>query len=148
MLLDTNVVSEFLRTGAAVRFPKLDQLIREALEADDLKIAFITQFELLRLGLKQELQQQGRRKLVALRKFLDRCSALGLDDGAGVGWNHAAELWAKARMHKPSIVFSEADLLIAATASFHGETLLTFDAGLAQNLQAIGFEQVSLVPRE
>lgn len=102
----------------------------------------------MRLGLKQELEQQGRRKLVALRKFLDRCTALGLDDGAGAGWNHAAELWAKARMHKPSIVFSEADLLIAATASFHGETLLTFDAGLAQNLEAIGFGQVTLVPRE
>jgi predicted nucleic acid-binding protein len=83
MLLDTNVVSEFLRSGAAARVPKLDQLVRDALAAEDPKIAFITQFELLRLGLKQELQQQGRRKLVALRKFLDRCSALGLDDGAG-----------------------------------------------------------------
>lgn len=29
--------------------------------------------------------------LVALRKFLDRGSALGLDDGAGAAWNHAAE---------------------------------------------------------
>jgi predicted nucleic acid-binding protein len=56
MLFDTNVVSEFLRSGAAARFPKLDQLVRDALEAEDLKIAFITQFELLRLGLKQELQ--------------------------------------------------------------------------------------------
>ena len=39
-------------------------------------------------------------------------------------------------------------LLIAATASFHGETLLTFDAGLAENLEAIGFDHVTLVPRE
>jgi predicted nucleic acid-binding protein len=148
MLLDTNVVSEFLRAGVATRFPKLEQLVRDAIEAEDLKIAFITQFELLRLGIKQETQHQGLRKLVALHKFLDRCSALGLDDGAGAGWNHAAALWAKASLHKPSIVFSDADLLIAATASFHEETLLTFDVGLAQNLQAIGFEHVTLVPRE
>lgn len=51
-------------------------------------------------------------------------------------------------MHKPSIVFSEADLLIAATASFHGEALLTFDTGLVENLKAIGFENVTLVARE
>ena len=148
MLLDTCVVSEFLRSGVAARFPKLEQLVREAIQAEDLKIAFITQFELLRLGIRQEMQQQGARKLVALHKFLDRCSALGLDDGAGAGWNHAAAIWAKASLYKPSIVFSDADLLIASTASFHDETLITLDVGFAQNLQAIGFEHVTLVPRE
>ena len=148
MLLDTNVVSEFLRTGAAARFPKLEQFVRDALEREDLKLSYLTQFELLRLGFKQQLQQQGRRKLVALHKFIDRCNILGLDVGGGAGWNHAAELWAKAQMHKPSIVFSEADLLIAATASFHREALLTFDTGLVENLKAIGFENVTLVARE
>ena len=45
-------------------------------------------------------------------------------------------------------VFSDGDLLIAATASLHGETLVTFDAKLAKNLEAIGYSDVLLLPRE
>lgn len=148
MLFDTNVLSDFLRPGSASKLPSTELFVRTALETDNLKIAFVTQYELLRFRLKQGLEMKGRSKLVALRKFLDRCEILGLDAGGGAGWAHAAELWAKTRAHKPAIVLSEGDLLIAATASFHEETLITFDAKLVENLHAIGFVNAMLLPRE
>lgn len=43
---------------------------------------------------------------------------------------------------------SDADLLMAATASLHGERLPIFDAGLAENLRAGGFDNVTLLARE
>jgi predicted nucleic acid-binding protein len=148
MLFDTNVVSDYLRPDAAKRLPATEEFVRTALETDNLKIAFATQFELLRLRLKDALAMKGRRKLVELRKFLDRCEVLGLDLGGGVGWTTAAELWAQGRAKRPAIVFSDGDLIIAATASLHGETLVTFDAKLAKNLEAIGYANVLLLPRE
>lgn len=148
MLFDTNVVSDYLRPEAAKRFPATEAFVRTALETDNLKIAFATQFELLRLRIKDTLVKKGRRKLVELRKFLDRCEVLGLDLGGGTGWTLAAELWARGRAQKQAILFSDGDLLIAATASLHSETLVTFDAKLAKNLEAIGYTDVLLLPRE
>jgi predicted nucleic acid-binding protein len=141
MLLDTNVVSAFLRGRA----PKVDDFVTNLLTTQNLTVAFVTQFE-LRRGIEDlVLRGQGRRRKVALLKFLDRCEVLGLDAGSGAGWNHAAELWARARVHKPSIVFTDADLLIAATASFHKQTLVTSEAGLVANLEAVGVLDVHLL---
>jgi predicted nucleic acid-binding protein len=56
-------------------------------------------------------------------------------------------LWAKGRNHQPSIVFGDADLLIAATASFHGRKLVTMDARLAENLRRIGVDDLQLIPQ-
>ncbi len=148
MLFDTNVLSDFLRPGAAEKLPSTELFVRTALETDNIKIAFVTQYEMLRLGLLQGLEMKGRRKLVALRKFLERCEVLGLDAHGGAGWAHAAELWARLRVQKPAVVLSEGDLLITATASFHQETLITFDAKLVERLHAVGFVNAILLPRE
>jgi predicted nucleic acid-binding protein len=48
MLVDTNVISEFLRPDAPTRFPRTVELVKAALEADELRISFVTHFELLR----------------------------------------------------------------------------------------------------
>ncbi|HEY6723377.1 MAG TPA: hypothetical protein VI197_05070 [Polyangiaceae bacterium] len=90
------------------------------------------------------LKGQGRRRLVTLTKFFDACEILGLD--AGGGWDSAAKLWARARSHKPSIVFTDGDLLIAATAAFHRRPFATSEVNLAKNLKAIGLAEVVLVP--
>jgi predicted nucleic acid-binding protein len=148
MLVDTNIISEFLRPDVTTRLPRTEQFVRAALEADELKISFITHFELLRWQLRQNLQGKGRRTLVTLRKFLDRCQTLGLDGAGGGGWTRAAELWAKAGAMKNSKLLSDADLLIVATASFHAEQLVTFDAKLVRNLEAIAYTNVVLLARE
>jgi len=144
MLLDTNVVSAFLRGRA----PKVDEFVQGVLRTQDLAISFVTQFELRRGMEDLQLRGQGSRRKVTLLKFLDRCEVLGLDSAGGTGWNLAAELWAKAKVHKPSIVFTDADLLIAATASFHRHTLVTSEAGLVRNLRAIGVVDLHHLPRE
>ena len=66
-----------------------------------------------------------------------RCSG-SIPPGGG-GWNLAARFWAEARAQKPAIVFSDADLLIAATAAFHGREFLTCEPGLAEGLDRVGF---------
>jgi predicted nucleic acid-binding protein len=148
MLVDTNIISEFLRPNVTQRLPKTERFVRDALEADELRISFVTHFELLRWQLKQNLQRKGRRTLVTLRQFLDRCPILGLDGAGGAGWTRAAELWASARTHEPSIVIDDADLLIVATAAFHDEQFVTFDTKLVANLEAIGFVRVVSLPRQ
>lgn len=145
MLLDTNVVSAFLKPRASKRFPAIDRFVREVLEQGNLGISFVTQFE-LRRGLEElGLQGKGQRQLINLLKFLERCDVLGLDTAGGAGWNHAAALWAKLRNHKPSIVLEDADLLIAATAGFHKRTLVTSEKQLVENLRAVGHEDVRLI---
>jgi len=53
-----------------------------------------------------------------------------------------------AAVRLPSTELSEGDLLVAATASFHEETLITFDAKLVENLHEVGFVNAVLLPRE
>jgi predicted nucleic acid-binding protein len=141
MLLDTNVVSAFLRG----RTSTVAEFVETLLTTQNLTLSFVTQFELRRGVEDLVLRGQGRRQKVALLKFLDSCDILCLDAGGGAGWNHAAELWARAKVHKPSIVFTDADLLIAATASFHGRTLVTSEKGLVENLESIGVADVHLL---
>jgi predicted nucleic acid-binding protein len=142
MLLDTNIVSLFLRRDAQKTTPKLFGLVTALLSAEGLAISYVTQFE-LRRGIEELAHRgEGRRKLVAFEKFMERVQVLGLDGVSGEGWNVAARLWAEGRSRKPALVFSDADLFIAATAAFHGHELATADAGLAEGLRKIAFPVV------
>jgi predicted nucleic acid-binding protein len=138
-LVDTNVVSMFLHREVETRYPKLHQVVWDLILGEGLAISFVTLFE-LRRGIEDLIRRgQGRRKLVRLEKFLLSVEVLGLDSAGGGGWNLAARFWADARAQKPAIVFSDADLLIAATAAFHGREFLTCEPGLADGLDRIGF---------
>lgn len=148
MLLDTNVVSSFLKPNAAKRFPAVDKFVREVLAKSNLAISYITQFELRRGVEELTLKKQGRSRRVKLLKFLERCDVLGLDGAGGAGWNYAAGLWAKLKVHQPSITLKDADLLVAATAGFHRRTLVTAEKKLVENLHAIGFDDVRLLTEE
>src|SRR6266540_3515043 len=149
MLVDTNIVSAFLRQDAQKRTPKLFLFVSVQLSADGLAISYVTQFE-LRRGIEELVRRgEGRRKLVAFEKFIERVQVLGLDAGGGEGWNLAARLWAEGRSHKPARVFADADLLIAATAAFHGHEFATSEVSLAEGLTQLGFPvAVHLVPIE
>jgi predicted nucleic acid-binding protein len=149
MLLDTSIVSAFLRPDARTKTPKLVQVVTGWLSTEGLAISFVTQFE-LRRGIEQLAQRgEGRRKLVAFEKFIERAHVLGLDAASGEGWNVAAQLWADGNSLKPAQVFSDADILIASTAAFHGHELATADAGLATGLRRITFPvEVRLIAME
>ncbi len=130
MLPDTSIVSAFVRGAAEKKSPKLSEFVAHHLAAEGLAVSYVTQFE-LRRGVEQLVHRgQGRRKLVAFEKFMERVQVLGLDAASGEGWNLAARLWADGRSQKPALVFTDADLLIAATAAFHGHELATSDAKL------------------
>lgn len=138
-VLDTNIVSAFLKPDAQRRTPKLVELVKAQLLTEGLAISYVTQFE-LRRGIEElALRNQGRRKLVDFEKFMERVQVLGLDAASGEGWNLAARLWAQGRRHKPARVFTDADLLCAATAAFHGHELATSDVGLAESLGQLAF---------
>jgi predicted nucleic acid-binding protein len=95
MLVDTNIVSTFLRRDAATRTPRLFEFVSFLLAGEGLSISYVTQFE-LRRGVESLVRRgEGRRKLVTLEKFLERVEILGLDTGGG--WNLAARLWADGR---------------------------------------------------
>lgn len=137
MLLDTNLVSAFLQRDGATRAPKAFAFVTEQLAAEGLAIAFVTQFE-LRRGIEALVRRgQGTRKLVSFEKFMERVQVLGLDGAGGEGWNIAAQLWAEGR--SKGRVFSDADLLIAATAAFNGQELATAEVGLAEGLAQLSF---------
>jgi predicted nucleic acid-binding protein len=140
-------VSAFIHRDAETRTPKLFELVRTQLAAEAMAIAFVTQFELRRGIERLVLRDEGRRKLVNFEKFMERVTVLGLDGAAGEGWNLAARLWAEGSSKGRS--FTDADLLIAATAAFHAHELATSDVGLAESLAKIAFPvAVRLVPVE
>ena len=149
MLLDTNIVSAFLRRDAQKQAPRLFEFIATVLSAEGLAISYVTQFE-LRRGIEELIGRgEGRRKLVAFEKFMERVQVLGLDGASGEGWNLAARLWAEGRSLKPALVLTDADLLIAATAGFHGHEFATCEVGLVEGLQRLAFPvAVRLVPME
>ena len=149
MLLDTNIVSAFLRRDAQKRTPHLFQFAADQLSIAGLAISHVTEFE-LRRGIEELVRRgEGRHKLVSFEKFMDRVQVLGLDADGGEGWKLAARLWADGRSQKPARVFADADLLIAATAAFHGHEFATSEVGLAEGLKLLAFPvAVHLVPIE
>lgn len=137
MLLDTNIVSAFIRPEAQRRTPKVFEFVAKQLATEGLAIAFVTQFE-LRRGIEVLVRRgEGRRKLVNFEKFVERVQVLGLDGAMGEGWNFAARLWAEGR--SKGRVFTDADLLIAATAAFHGQEFATSEVGLVESLAQLAF---------
>jgi predicted nucleic acid-binding protein len=99
MLLDTSIVSAFLRGATQKRSPKLWEFVANHLAVEGLAVA--------------------------------------------------ARLWAEGRSQKPALVFDDADLLVAATAAFHGHELATSDAKLVERLKRISLPVgVRLVPLE
>lgn len=74
-----------------------------------------------------------------MEQLIRSADVLGLG-AAGLGpWSVASELYAVGQLSKPAIVLSDGDLLIAATATHHGRTLVTADMNLARSLAAIGW---------
>jgi predicted nucleic acid-binding protein len=146
-LLDTNLVSAFLHPNAPTRSPEEYAFVSGLVAGEGFAISYVTQFE-LRRGVEELLRRgEGRSKAVALEKFLDRVEVLGLDGAGGSGWNLAARVWADGRAHRPAIVFTDADLLIAATAATHRRRFATSEGRLADNLRRIGFPvEVQVVP--
>jgi predicted nucleic acid-binding protein len=137
MLLDSNIVSTFLRHDARKRTPKLFEFVTAVLSAEGLAISYVTQFE-LRRGMEQLVRRgEGRRKLVDFEKFMERVQVLGLDGALGEGWNLAARLWADGRAQKPALVMTDADLLVATRAALHGHELATADAALVESLTRV-----------
>lgn len=149
MVVDTNLVSAFLRPDAEKRTPNLFAFVAAQVLAEGLAVSYVTQFELQRGMEELLLRGQGRRKVVVFEKFIERVHVLGLDAASGEGWNLAAQLWAGGRIRKPARVFTDADLLCAATAAFHRHDFATSDVGLAEGLRQIAFPTaVHLVPLE
>lgn len=70
----------------------------------------------------------------AVRDFLDEVAVLGVDEGIARIFGQE-----RARLRQEGIRMSDLDLLIAATALFHGLTLLTSDRDFAkvESLSAI-----------
>lgn len=136
-LFDTNVVSAFLGSDARKRLPQLCALVEEALGTGTAAISHFTHFEVRRGVLDLVRRGQGRRKLVALNKFIAGVDVLGLDLLGG--WSVAAEHWAKLHAHKPAINLTDGDLLIATTAALHGHAFATSEGRLVENLRQIDF---------
>jgi predicted nucleic acid-binding protein len=144
-VLDTDIVSSYLKPDSTMRAPKLHAFVTQLVQSEGLAISFVTQYELRRGFEELRLRGRGQRQLVAFEKLLDRTEVLGLDGGSGEGWNVAARLWAAGRARKPAVVVTDADLLIAATAEFHGRAFSTCEAQLAENLKAMGMRTSVLV---
>ncbi|MCA9575397.1 MAG: PIN domain-containing protein [Myxococcales bacterium] len=129
MILDTNLISAYLRRSNAE--DERRAFVERCLLDGTAAISMVTKYELERGLLKtlyggdDQARRGARRRLVELKKFLDSLPVFGLDGRMGEGWELAARLWAAGRACKPSVAFEEADLLIAATAALHGQTLAT-----------------------
>ena len=146
-LVDTGVLSNWLKSRAPQATPRPVAFVNELAEREGISISYISVFE-LRRGIEQlARKQQGQRKRVRLEKLLSTCEILGLDHHGG--WDAAARYWAEGRAQQPAIVIKDADLLIATTAAVHGRPFATTDERLALNLKAISYPMaVHVVPKE
>jgi toxin FitB len=142
VLVDTNVVSWYLRRDARARHPSLVKWIEEEFARDGLHISSVTIYELRRGLAELQLQGQGARKAARIEWLLRQATVHGLDANDYLGWKVAADLWAKARASVPSITISEGDLLITATAVAHGRALVTVDEKLRDLLKRLNLSSV------
>lgn len=137
-VLDTCVISHFLRPLAATQTPRLHARVLELVTSESPALAAVTLYE-VHAGLRELLERgEGLRKFAAWRLFCSTAEVLGLDGADWKGWTDAADL--RARCRRSGLHISEGDLLIAATAHYHHRTLVTADRGLRDNLAKIGFE--------
>jgi hypothetical protein len=58
-VLDTDVISNYLKPHAADRYPRLTAFVNDLLRSEGLSIAFVTQFE-LRRGLEASIRRGGK----------------------------------------------------------------------------------------
>ena len=143
-LLDTCVLSSFIRPGAREKWPRLCARVDEIL-AEGLTLAYVTTHE-LRRGLELELERTApdssarvgiERKLTSIEKLVEDAEVLGLDADEGEGWRYATTLFVQLKLVQPAKSLSDGDLFIAATAAYHRRPFVTCDAGIAKNLQRI-----------
>lgn len=147
-LLDTNVATLLFDEKKMLRAPEAtERALAIVAERGRLPISAVTQFELKRGVRALMLQGKGASKAAKLQSWLLRAEILGLDEPRFVGWTFAADLWAQGRAFEPARVFSDADLMIAATALHHDRTLVTSEARLGELLTQLGYAHaVEVVP--
>jgi len=138
LLFDTDVLSSYLKARALERQPRLVRLVYESLQGEGLFISSVTKYELLRGLRKLQLQGQGRRKEVSVKRLLDAAYAISPDALGGAACNVAADLWARASMQ--GLKFGEADLIITAMALVSSRQLVTCDSKHVEKLEAVGFQ--------
>jgi predicted nucleic acid-binding protein len=143
LLVDTSVISWYLSRDAQSRHRELVEWFDEELARAGLHISAVTMYE-LRRGVAELLNRgQGTRKAARVEMILRQATVYGLDGSDYLGWKIAADLWARANAHKPSIAFSDGDLLITATAIAHGRALVTVDEKLRRVLKALNLGTVA-----
>jgi predicted nucleic acid-binding protein len=140
-LVDTNVLSVFISPNAPDRYPRLVSWVTDLFRAGGVAISAVTLYE-LRRGIKAQLmQQKAKTKAARLEMLLQSVSVLGLDAANFAAWNIAANLWAEGKAKQPSVILSEADLLIFASALAYGRRLATTDAHLVERIRDLGRPQ-------
>lgn len=142
-LVDTNVLSLYIRPNAPKEYPRLVSWLSERFRTGDVAISAVTLFE-LRRGIKSELLKgKSKRKAARLELLLRSIVVLGLDVRNFAAWNVAADVWAEAKAREPSVVLPDADLLIFATALAHDRRLATADRHFVDRLRDLGRAQAA-----
>jgi predicted nucleic acid-binding protein len=153
MLLDTNLISLYIAPRARENSPHTVKFIDEAAESENLHVSYVTIYELrrglIKLGYNDsgDRQREARKKRVQLDKLFMKIRPLGLDPK---GWDVAAEIWARGKVHAPAINFKAEDLLIAATALWHDVPLATAELkpAMAKGLEVVAPELELRIIRE
>lgn len=140
VVVDTSVVSWYLRRDARTAYPRLVEWLDDVIAKDGLHISAVTLYELRRGVGELRARGQGARKAARVEQILRRATVLGLDATDHLGWKIAADLWIKGRTQSPALVFSDGDLLIAATALAHRRALATVDENLRSRLRDLGLQ--------
>lgn len=129
MILDTNLVSAYLFSKSP-NDPRRE-FVAARMKEELVGVAFVTRFEVER-GFEAKVRTTeppelvaAQRKLVAAKRFFGVAPVYGLDGLRGEGWSLAARIWAAGKACSPAVNFAENDLLIAATAAYHGHVLAT-----------------------
>ena len=140
VLVDTSVVSWYLRRDARTEYPRLVEWLDDVIAKDGLHISSLTLYEIRRGIGELRASGQGARKAARVELILRQATILGLDATDHLGWKIAADLWAKGRSQTPALLFSDGDLLITATALAHNRLLATVDEKLRSGLKALGLQ--------
>jgi predicted nucleic acid-binding protein len=138
VLVDTSVVSWYLRRDARTEHPRLVEWLDGVIGKDGLHISAVTLYELRRGIGELRSRGQGTRKAARVESLVRQATILGLDAADYLGWKIAADLWAKCRAQTPPVTLSDGDLLITATALAHNRVLVTVDEKLRSRLKELG----------